>query len=181
MIILFFTLITNIFPDHFFVWLAWFYLLFIFKIRLFFLLISESSLYVLFFFLRKISPELTTANLPLFAEEDWPWANIHARLPLFYTWDAYHSMAFAKRCRVRTQDPNQRTPGHQEAECAKLTAAPPGWPRPLYVLDINLSSHVVFISCQSVTCPLSFFEIDNFSIMNFKYHFLCDLCFLCLI
>ena len=26
----------------------------------------------LFFFLRKISPELTTANLPLFAEEDLP-------------------------------------------------------------------------------------------------------------
>ena len=26
------------------------------------------------FFLRKISPELTsTANPPLFAEEDWPW------------------------------------------------------------------------------------------------------------
>ena len=25
-----------------------------------------------FFFLRKISPELTTANPPLFAEEDWP-------------------------------------------------------------------------------------------------------------
>ena len=24
------------------------------------------------FFLRKISPELTAANLPLFAEEDWP-------------------------------------------------------------------------------------------------------------
>ena len=44
-------------------------------------------------FLRKISPELTTANLPLFAEEDWPGANINARLPLFYTWDAYHSMA----------------------------------------------------------------------------------------
>ena len=25
-----------------------------------------------FFFSRKISPELTTASLPLFAEEDWP-------------------------------------------------------------------------------------------------------------
>ena len=25
-----------------------------------------------FLFLRKISPELTTANPPLFAEEDWP-------------------------------------------------------------------------------------------------------------
>ena len=25
-----------------------------------------------FIFLRKVSPELTTANPPLFAEEDWP-------------------------------------------------------------------------------------------------------------
>ena len=44
-----------------------------------------------FLFLRKISPELTADN-PLFAEEDWPWANIHAHLVLLYTWDAYHSM-----------------------------------------------------------------------------------------
>ena len=43
--------------------------------------------------LRKISLELTTANPPLFAEEAWPRANIHAHLPLLYTWDAYHSMA----------------------------------------------------------------------------------------
>ncbi len=30
------------------------------------------GLLLFFFFLRKISPELTTANPPLFAEEDWP-------------------------------------------------------------------------------------------------------------
>ena len=48
------------------------------------------------FFLRKISPELTTANPPLFAEENWPWANIHAHFPLFCMWDAYHSMAFCQ-------------------------------------------------------------------------------------
>ena len=48
----------------------------------------------LFLFLRKISPELTAANPPLFAEEDWPWANIHAHLPLLYMRDAYHSMAW---------------------------------------------------------------------------------------
>ena len=50
---------------------------------------------VLFFFIfwRKISPELTSAtNPPLFAEEDWPWANIHVHFPLLYMWDAYHSM-----------------------------------------------------------------------------------------
>ena len=29
-------------------------------------------LFFSFFFLRKISPELTSANPPLFAEEDWP-------------------------------------------------------------------------------------------------------------
>ena len=56
-----------------------------------------------FVFLRTISPELTSAaNPPLFAEEDWPGANIRAHLPLLYTWDAYHSMAFAKRCHVHT-------------------------------------------------------------------------------
>ena len=47
-----------------------------------------------FLFLRNINPELTSAtNPPLFAEEDWPWSNIHAHLPLFYMQDAYHSMA----------------------------------------------------------------------------------------
>ena len=35
-------------------------------------------------FLRKISSELTSApNPPLFAEEDWPWANIHAHVCFF--------------------------------------------------------------------------------------------------
>ena len=47
----------------------------------------------LFFFLRKTRPELTSANPPLLAEEDWLWANIRAHLPLLYMWDAYHSMA----------------------------------------------------------------------------------------
>ena len=47
-----------------------------------------------FFFWRKIHPELTSAaNPPLFAEEDWPWANIHAHLPQLYMWNPYHSMA----------------------------------------------------------------------------------------
>ena len=52
-----------------------------------------ASMCYFFFFWRKISPELTAANPPLFAEEDWPWPNIHAHLPLFYMWDTYHSMA----------------------------------------------------------------------------------------
>ena len=29
-------------------------------------------IYICIFFLRRISPELTTANPPLFAEGDWP-------------------------------------------------------------------------------------------------------------
>ena len=44
-------------------------------------------------------------------------------------WDAYHSMAFAKRCHVCTRDPNRRTPACRAAEHAHLTAAPPGQPR----------------------------------------------------
>ena len=49
---------------------------------------------ILTFFLRKISPELTSAaNPPLFAEEDWPRPNIRAHLPLLSMWDACHSMA----------------------------------------------------------------------------------------
>ena len=89
----------------------------------------ESFVFFVFcFFLRKISPELTTTNPPFFAEEDWPWANVHAHLPLLYAWDTYHSMAFAKWCHIRTWDPNQRTPGCQEGEHVNLTAAPPGWP-----------------------------------------------------
>ena len=52
------------------------------------------------FFLRKISPELTSAvNAPLFADEDWPWANIRAHPPLLYIWDACHSMAWQAVCR----------------------------------------------------------------------------------
>ena len=40
---------------------------YIFFTHLFFL-----GFFVCFGFLRKISPELTAANAPLFAEEDWP-------------------------------------------------------------------------------------------------------------
>ena len=57
-----------------------------------------------FFFLRTISPELTSpANPPLFAEEDWPWANICAP----GTW---------------TSEPRAT-----KAECANLTTVPLGW------------------------------------------------------
>ena len=46
------------------------------------------------YLLRKINPEVTsTANPPLFAEEDWPLANMCACLPLLYMWSTCHSMA----------------------------------------------------------------------------------------
>ena len=54
---------------------------------------KPESLHLFLFFFRKISPELTAANPPLFAEEDWPRADIRAHLPLVYMWDTYHSMA----------------------------------------------------------------------------------------
>ena len=98
------------------------------ELTVFFLFSNLRTLiFILWFFLRKISPELTAANTHLFAEEDWPWANIHAHLPLLYMWDAYHRMAF-KQCHVRTQDLNQRTLGCWEAEHTHLNTAPPGWP-----------------------------------------------------
>ena len=51
------------------------------------------SMTTLYFF-KKIRPELTSAaNPPLFAEQDWPRANILAHLPPLYKWDTYHSMA----------------------------------------------------------------------------------------
>ena len=76
-----------------------------------------SSDFSFFFFLRKISPEVTSAaNPPLFAEEDWSWANIHAHLPLLYMWDTVLAW-LAMQCHVHTQDPNQRTPGHRSRMC----------------------------------------------------------------
>ena len=82
-----------------------------------------------FFFLRKISPELTSAaNPPLFTEEDLPWANIRAHLPPLYMWHAYHSMALPSGAMsapgIQTGEPQAA-----EAERAHLTAAPPGRPQ----------------------------------------------------
>ena len=76
----------------------------------------------LILFLRKIRPDLTSAtNPPLFAEEDWPWANICAHLPLFYTWDACHSVAWQA---VHRSVPGIQTGESQvaAAECVYLTA-----------------------------------------------------------
>ena len=76
--------------------------------------------FFLSFFVRKIGPELTSANPPLFAEEDWPWANIHAHLPLLYMGHR-HSMAqqAVQRCTpgIRTGEPRAAA-----AERVHLTA-----------------------------------------------------------
>ena len=100
----------------------------IFSMLIFFAFNRDCHLSI--FFLRKVSLELTSAtNPPLFAEEDRPWANIYAHLPLLYLWAACHSMAWYVVCRsmpgIRTGEP-QAT----EVEHVNLAAVPPG--RPLY-------------------------------------------------
>ena len=87
---------------------------------------------------------LTAANPPLFAEEDWPWANIHAHLPLLYMWDAYHSIA----CHVVLSAPGIWTsqPQAAEAERVHLTAAPPGWPRKNHFKCIYEHGHLILVT-----------------------------------
>ena len=92
-------------------------------------------------FLRKISPELTSAaNPPLFAEEDCPWANIHVHLPLLYTWDAYHSMPFAKQCHVCIWDLNQQTPGPPRSRTCKLNHCATGLAPQISLLNIDVNT-----------------------------------------
>ena len=45
----------------------------------------------LFVFVRNIGPELTSITPPLFADKDWPLANIHAHLPPLYM-GCHHTM-----------------------------------------------------------------------------------------
>ena len=81
--------------------------------------------------MRKIGPELTSTNPPLFAEEDWSWANNCAHLPPHYM-GCRHNMA---RQAVHWCAPGIQTsePGAAVAERAHLTAAPPGWPLSLFL------------------------------------------------
>ena len=55
--------------------------------------VNSVSIYIYIYILSKISPELTSPTNPPLGEEDWPWAHIHAHVPLLYMWDACHSMA----------------------------------------------------------------------------------------
>ena len=110
-----------------------------------------NTLISFFFFLRKISPELTSvANTPLFAEEDWPWANICAHLPLLYLWDTYHSMAWQEVCRsplgIWTGEPQAA-----KVEHVNLSATPPGRGHqaatPCYILLKWTSSYEFSLVC----------------------------------
>ena len=81
------------------------------------------------FFLRKISPELISpTNPPLFAEEDWPWADIRAHLPLAYMWEAWHSMAWWMVHRSVPGIPTGK-PQATEGKHVNLTTTPLGWPQ----------------------------------------------------
>ena len=109
--------------------------------------------FLFIFFLRKISPELTsTANPPLFAEEDWAWADICAHLPLLYVWDACHSMACqgVRRSAPGIQTGKART---TKAERENLTAAPLS--RPLHFF-LNIKAFDIFILAIGVLFPLKY-------------------------
>ena len=64
----------------------------------------------------------------IFDEEDWPWANICASLPLFYMWDTTTiSMAWWVVCRSAPRIWTCK-PWATEAEHTNSTTAPPGCP-----------------------------------------------------
>ena len=103
------------------------------------------------FFLRKINPELTSAaNLPFFAEEDWPWANIHARLPLFYMQDACHSMACQVACMSMPRIPT-----------GESWAAEVEWVNPTFVLLGRPSNQYIFIQNLLRAPLLGAVDIDS--------------------
>ena len=121
-------------------------------------------------FLRKISPELTSAtNPPLFDEEDWPWANICAHPALFYMWDACCSMACQAVCR---SVPGIWTSEHwiAKAEHTKPTATPLG--QPLQALFIVNISSLSFLSLQIffASLPLNFVNDVKFFITWYCIH-----------
>ena len=91
------------------------------------------SCYFILFFLR-INTELTAADPPLFAEEDWPWADIHPHLPLLYMWDPYHSMAWQA---VPCSHPGSKlaNPGPLRSRMCEITTVPPG--RPQFPIILN--------------------------------------------
>ena len=75
-----------------------------------------ACVYFILFFLRKISPERTSApNPPLLLRKTGPELT---SVPILYFICGMPTTAWlAKRCHVRTWDPNRRTPGHQSGTC----------------------------------------------------------------
>ena len=60
---------------------------------------KKTTLQFPFLFLGKISPELTSStNPPLFAKEDWPWANICAHIFLYFVCGMPATAWLDKRC-----------------------------------------------------------------------------------
>ena len=118
-----------------------------------YLLLAVSLECLILFFSRKFSPELTTANPPLFAEEDWPWANIHAHIPLLFICGTPTTAWLVTQCHVRTQDPNQRTLGHWSGMC-ELNCCATGLTLP----DICLKSVGTQTDCFSLVVINSFRE-----------------------
>ena len=91
-----------------------------------------------FFFLRKISPELTyAANPPSFLLSKTGPELTSGPIFLYFICGMPTTVWLDKWCYVRTRDLNQRTPGCQ-VERANLTAAPPGHPPAFFILKRTL-------------------------------------------
>ena len=138
-----------------------------------------------FFFLRKISPELTTASPPLFAEEAWPWANICAHLPLLYMWDAYHSMTCqALPCPHQGSEPANLRPLRSRMCELNCCATGPAPKLPFFNLQVwdgmaikNLMTHsTVWCSCsdlyQGASSFICCFCIITANVNTHKRHYL---------
>ena len=129
-----------------------------------------------FFFLRKISPELTATNPPLFADEDWPWAKIHAHPSLLYMWDAYHSMACqVVPCWHPGSEP--ANPGPLRSWTCKLNHCATG---PASQAVFLLSSfHLYDLSQQFILWPVEGYLVCfHFLViwMELLYTFMCKFC-----
>ena len=125
----------------------------------------------LFFFPRKINPELTAANPPLFAEEDWPWANIRAHF-LYFTCRTPTTAWLAKRCHARTWDPNRLTPGCREAEHTNLTAAPLGQAQFLLIFK-NIELQIHKIINRNILEISGYFYLDQWQENKYSLEYKC--------
>ena len=128
----------------------------------------------IFFFLRKIRPELTSAaNPPRFAEEDWLWANIPAHLLPLYMWDSCHGMAWQV---MHSSTPGNWTsePRAAKVERANLTAVPPGWLR----IQIFDSYFQISLKIFEIFLYLFYETITRTNYPNSKFPFYHDGCLL---